>query len=414
MSDKKHDSLKPLSQRVRELPTSGIRRFFDIVAQMKDVISLGVGEPDFVTPWSIREAAIYSLEQGQTTYTSNYGLLELRQQIGSYLNRLYGVHYKPDDEILVTVGVSEGMDLAMRAILDAGDEVIVPEPCYVSYKPCVSLAGGTPVSIPTTHEQAFRVSVDQIAAVATDRTKAILLGYPSNPTGATMPREDMAAIVDYAHRRNWYIISDEIYDRLTYDEEHICVASLPGGYERTITLNGFSKAYAMTGWRIGYACAPAPILHEMMKIHSYTMLCAPITGQKAAIEALRTGESAVRDMVVEYNRRRRFIVSGLNNMGLKCHMPSGAFYAFPSIESTGLLAEEFAEKLLFEERVAVVPGTAFGAGGEKHIRCSYATGMDKLEIALSRMQSFLEKLNSNSGNNHNLLPPKSVKQSLAE
>jgi aminotransferase len=398
MNDKRPDSLKPLSHRVRELPTSGIRRFFDIVAQMKDVVSLGVGEPDFATPWSIREAAIYSLEQGQTNYTSNYGLLDLRQQIGAYLNRLYGVHYQPDEEILVTVGVSEGMDLAMRAILEPGDEVIVPEPCYVSYKPCVLLAGGTPVGIQTTHEQQFQVSLAQIEAAATERTKAILLGYPSNPTGATLPRASMAEIVDYARRRNWYIISDEIYDRLVYDEPHTCVASLPGAWERTIILSGFSKAFAMTGWRIGYACAPAAILHEMMKIHSYTMLCAPITGQKAAIEALKSGESAVQDMVAEYKRRRRFIVDGLNKLGLTCHLPSGAFYAFPSIASTGLLADEFSEKLLFQERVAVVPGTAFGIGGEKHIRCSYATSMEKIETALARMKSFIEKLTPNNNN----------------
>lgn len=398
MSEHSSESLKPLSQRVRDLPTSGIRRFFDIVAQMKDVVSLGVGEPDFATPWAIREAAIYSLEQGQTTYTSNYGLIELRQQIGAYLSRLYHVNYRPEDEILVTVGVSEGMDLAMRAILDPGDEVIVPEPCYVSYKPCVLLAGGKPVGISTTHEQAFQVTLEQIQAAATDRTKAILLGYPCNPTGATLSREAMAEIVDYARHRNWYIVSDEIYDRLTYDESHNCVASFPGAWERTITLNGFSKAYAMTGWRIGYACAPAPILHEMMKIHSYTMLCAPITGQKAAIEALRNGESAVQNMVGEYGRRRRFIVDGLNRLGLVCHLPKGAFYAFPSIESTGLLSEEFAERLLFQERVAVVPGTAFGVGGEKYIRCSYATSMEKIEIALARMESFISKLPST--NNH--------------
>jgi aminotransferase len=392
MNEKRDPSPPPLARRVRELPTSGIRRFFDIVSQMKDVISLGVGEPDFVTPWVIREAAIYSLERGQTSYTSNYGLLELRQQIGAYLYRLYGVHYRPDDEILVTVGVSEAMDLAMRAILDPQDEVLVPEPCYVSYKPCVSLAGGVPVGIPTTFAQGFQISAAQLDSAATPRTKAVLLGYPSNPTGATMPREALIEIVELARQRNWYIVSDEIYDRLTYDQEHTCVASLPGAWARTITLNGFSKSYAMTGWRIGYACAPVAVLHEMMKIHSYTILCAPISGQKAAIEALKSGEGAVQEMVAEYNRRRRLIVDGLNEIGLTCHLPNGAFYAFPSIESTGLTAEEFAERLLFEQQVAVVPGTAFGAGGAHHIRCSYATSTEKIEIALRRMHAFVQKL----------------------
>ncbi len=395
MSNEAHPP-PPLSKIVRDLPVSGIRKFFDVADRMQDVISLSVGEPDFPTPWAIREAAIYSLERGRTSYTSNYGLLELRQYISRHLERWYGVRYRPDDEVLVTVGVSEGMDLAMRVLLDPGDEVLVPEPCYVSYKPCVSLAGGVPVGVPTRAEDHFRVSVAQLEARATPRTKAILLGFPSNPTGATMPREALAEIVAWAKKRNLYIVSDEIYDRLTYDGPHTCVASLPGAWERTITLNGFSKAYAMTGWRIGYAAAPAPILTAMCKIHAYTMLCAPIMGQKAALEALKSGEPAVQDMVSQYNQRRRFIVDGLNKIGLACHMPSGAFYAFPSVESTGLTAEEFAERLLFEEHVAVVPGTAFGAGGEGHIRCSYATGLEKIEIALGRMARFVEKLATES------------------
>ena len=382
----------PLSRIARELPASGIRRFFDIAAQMEDVISLGVGEPDFATPWAVREAAIYSLKQGQTTYTSNYGDLTLRRHIARHLDEMYGVRYRGDDEILITVGVSEGMDLAMRAILDPGDEVIVPEPCYVSYKACVGLAGGVPVGIETRAESKFRVSVAQIEAATTPRTKAILLGYPSNPTGATMPREALQEIVDYARRRNLYVISDEIYDRLTYDGAHTCVAALPGAQERTILLNGFSKAYAMTGWRIGYACAPEPILTAMMKIHSYTMLCAPIMGQKAALEAIKNAEPSVRDMVGQYNQRRRLIVDGLNAIGLDCHMPQGAFYAFPSIQRTGLTAEEFAERLLFEEHVAVVPGPAFGKGGEGHIRCSYATSLEKIHEALRRMGRFVEKV----------------------
>jgi aminotransferase len=387
-----NEATPPLSRLVRELAPSGIRKFFDVAASMQDVISLGVGEPDFVTPWAIREAAINSLKAGQTNYTSTYGDLRLRTAIAKHLHAMYGVGYDPKEEVLVTIGVSEGMDVAMRVLLDPGDEVIVPEPCYVSYKPCVALAGGVPVGVETFASDQFRISVEQIAAAWTPRTKAILLGFPSNPTGATMPREALQEIVDFAVHKNLYLISDEIYDRLTYDGEHTCVASLPGAWERTITLNGFSKAYAMTGWRIGYACAPEPILSAMNKIHNYSILCAPITGQMAALEALKVGESSVVDMVGQYNQRRRLIVEGLNRLGLDCHMPKGAFYAFPSIARTGLTAEEFAEKLLFEERVAVVPGTAFGRGGEKHIRCSYATSLEKIEIALQRMERFIQRL----------------------
>lgn len=392
MSIEPHSTTASLSKIVRDLPVSGIRKFFDVADRMQDVISLSVGEPDFATPWGIREAAIYSIERGRTTYTSNYGLLELRKLITEHLRHWYDVDYRAEDEILVTVGVSEAMDLAMRALLDPGDEVLVPEPCYVSYKPCVALAGGVPVGVPTCGADQFRVSVAQLDALATPRTKAILLGFPSNPTGATMPREALQEIVNYAKRRNLYIISDEIYDRLTYDAPHTCVASLPGAWERTITLNGFSKAYAMTGWRIGYAAAPSAILGAMCKIHAYTMLCAPIMGQKAAVEALKSGEPEVQDMVRQYNQRRRFIVDGLNKIGLACHLPSGAFYAFPDITRTGLTSEEFAERLLFEEHVAVVPGSAFGAGGEGHIRCSYATSLEKIEIALQRMRNFVHKV----------------------
>ena len=382
----------PLSRLVRELPQSGIRRFFDIAAQMEDVISLSIGEPDFQTPWAIREAAIYSLERGQTTYTSNLGILELRERIAGQLQTLYGLRYDPKSEVLVTVGVSEGMDLTMRAILDPGDEVLVPEPCYVSYKPCISLAGGVPVGILTTMENEFRVTAEQLEAALTPRTRAIVLGYPSNPTGAIMPREQLQSIVDFAVRHNLYLVSDEIYDRLTYDGVHVSVASLPGAWERTVLLNGFSKAYAMTGWRLGYVCAPAPILAALLKIHTYTIMCAPATGQKAAIEALKSGEPAVREMVGQYNQRRRLIVDGLNAAGLDCHLPSGAFYAFPSIRRTGLTSEEFAERLLFEEHVAVVPGTAFGLGGEGHIRCSYATSLAKIEEALHKISRFVRSL----------------------
>jgi aminotransferase len=385
-------NLPSLSERVQNIAPSGIRKFFDVAAKMKDVISLGVGEPDFVTPWVVREAAIYSLEKGQTAYTSNYGLLELRQYISVHLARLYSVQYDPASEILVTVGVSEGTDLAMRAILNPGDEVLTPEPCYVSYGPCITLAGGTPIVVNTSEVNRFAPTVAELEAACTASTKAILFGYPSNPTGAVMSRQQLSQIVDLAKRRNLYLVSDEIYDRLTYDGEHCSLASIPGAWERTITLGGFSKAYAMTGWRIGYACAPKAILEAMMKIHSYTMLCAPITAQKAALEALKSGEPMVHDMVQEYNRRRRFIVSGLNALGLTCHLPSGAFYAFPNISSTGLSSDQFAERLLFEERVAVVPGSAFGASGEGYIRCSYATSLEKLELALKRMSNFIEKL----------------------
>lgn len=384
--------LPSLSKIARELPPSGIRKFFDIAAQMQDVISLGVGEPDFVTPWAVREAAIYSLERGQTNYTSNYGLLDLRKLLAENLNSLYGVSYRPEDEILMTVGVSEGMDLAMRSILDPGDEVLVPEPCYVSYKPCVILSGGVPVTVQTTADNNFELSIADLEKAATPKTKAILLGYPSNPTGATLPANKVAQIVQLARRRGWYIVSDEIYARLTYEGEHCCVSALPDAKDITILLNGFSKSYAMTGWRLGYACAPKEILGAMMRIHSYTMLCAPITSQKAAVEALKSAESSVEEMVSEYNRRRRLIVTGLNKIGLSCHLPQGAFYAFPSIASTRLTSEEFAERLLFEERVAVVPGTAFGAGGEDHIRCSYATSIDKIEAALLRIERFVDKL----------------------
>lgn len=386
------NQVKSLSVAATRIPFSGIRKFFDIAARMEDVVSLGVGEPDFTTDWNVREAAIYSLEKGQTTYTSNFGLLELRQSISHHLSERYAVDYNPDTEILVTVGVSEGLDLAIRTVLDPGDEVLIPEPCYVSYNPCVALAGGTPVSVPTNAGQLFRVTAEQLSQKVSAKTKAILIGYPSNPTGATMPRKEMQEIVDFAVKHGLYIISDEIYDRLTYEGEHTCVASLPGAYERTITLNGFSKAYAMTGWRVGYACAPASILSIMMKIHSYTMLCAPITSQKAALEALRDGENAVRDMVRQYQQRRRLIVDRLNQIGLTCHMPQGAFYAFPSVQASGLSSEEFAHRLLMECKVAVVPGTAFGAGGEGHVRCSYATGVDRIEEALRRIAKFMDSL----------------------
>lgn len=387
---------KGLSRTAADVPFSGIRRFFDIAAQMKDVISLGVGEPDFETPWTVRESAIYSLERGKTTYTSNYGLIELRQAIARHLNRLYGIDYDHSNEVLVTVGVSEALDLAMRALLDPGDEVLLPEPCYVSYRPCVSLSGGVPVAVETSAADRFEVTAEKLEEKLTEKTKAILLGYPSNPTGAVLPPERVSEVAEFALEHGLYIVSDEIYDRLVYDCAHTSFASIPGAREITVLLNGFSKSYAMTGWRVGYACAPESILRLMMKIHSYTILCAPITSQFAALEALVEGEIYVLEMVEQYARRRRLIVDGLNSIGLSCHMPAGAFYAFPSIASTGLTSEEFAERLLFEEHVAVVPGTAFGAGGAGHIRCSYATGINLIETALERMERFVKRLSGNS------------------
>ena len=378
-----------ISKRVRDISPSGIRKFFDILASLEGVISLGVGEPDFVTPWHIREAGIYSLEQGYTSYTSNYGLLELREEIARYLNGRYGLVYDPQKEILITVGVSEGLDLAMRAVLDPGDEVIGHQPSYVSYMPCTMLAGGKFVPVPTYVENEFKVSADDIEKRVTPRTKALMLGYPSNPTGGVMDRAGLKKVADVAQQHDLIVVSDEVYERLVYGIEHTCFASLPGMQERTIHLGGFSKAYAMTGWRIGYAAAREEIIEAMMKIHQYTMLCAPIMAQKAAIEALRGGDPQVEEMVAEYDQRRRVIVEGFNSIGLACFEPRGAFYAFPSIKSTGLSSEDFAERLLLEGRVAVVPGDAFGECGEGYVRCCYATSMDEIEEALERMGRFV-------------------------
>ena len=382
---------RPISERVRQLQPSGIRRFFDLLATMQDTISLGVGEPDYATPWHIREAAIYSLEKGDTMYTSNSGMPELRREIAAYLNKNYGLEYDPESQILITVGVSEGLDLAARAIIDPGDEVIMADPSYVSYGPCVSLAGGRPVMVPTSHEDNFEVDPAAIGARVTDATKAVLIGYPANPTGAVMPRQKLEQLAVVANARNLLVISDEIYARVIYGTEHTCFAALPGMQERTILLGGFSKAWAMTGWRIGYAAASAEIIAAMTKIHQYTMLCAPIMGQKAALEALKGGEADIADMVEDYNRRRLVMVEGLNSIGLSCFEPKGAFYAFPSIKSTGLSSEEFAEKLLIEEKVAVVPGEAFGECGQGYVRCCYATQLSDIEEALSRMKRFVDK-----------------------
>jgi aminotransferase len=384
--------MKPISEIVQSTPASGIRRFFDVVSRMPEAISLGVGEPDFATPWRIREAGIYSLERGRTGYTSNYGLPELRMAIAAYLRKHEKLDYNPENQILITVGVSEAMDLAMRALLNPGDEVICPEPCYVSYKPCILFAGGVPVAVPTTMQTGFRVEPDRIRAAITPKTKAILVSYPSNPTGAVATRELLEQIVGIACEHDLYLISDEIYDRLTYEGSHTCLPTLPGAYERTILLNGFSKAYAMTGWRIGYAAGDPVIIEAMMKIHQYTMLCAPVTGQIAALEAISNGYDASQEMIDQYDQRRRVIVKGLNDAGLNCLLPGGAFYAFPSITQTGLTSEQFSERLLFEQKVAVVPGNAFGECGEGHIRCSYATSIDKIEQAVERIARFVNKL----------------------
>ncbi len=378
------------SKCVRELAPSGIRKFFDLVAGMEGVISLGVGEPDYVTPWHIRETAIYSIEKGYTMYTSNSGTPELREEIGRYLERQYRLTYEPLSEVLITVGVSEALDLVMRAILDPGDEVIMADPCYVSYPACVFLAGGRAVRVPTRVENCFELRANEIEPFITEKTKAILLGYPANPTGAVMSRDKMMEIAELAIRHNLVVISDEIYARLVYGFEQASFAGLPGMQYQTVLLGGFSKAYAMTGWRLGYAAGSQEIIAAMTKIHQYTMLCAPIMGQKAALEALKNGEPDIREMVEDYNRRRLLMVKGFNNLGLACFEPKGAFYTFPSIRGTGMTSDEFSEALLKDEKVVVVPGTAFGQQGEGFIRCCYATSMNEIEEALNRIRHFLK------------------------
>ena len=382
---------KLISQKVTSLPPSGIRKFFDLLSSMEDIISLGIGEPDFVTPWHIREAGTYSLEKGYTMYTSNSGIPELRQELASYLELRYGVSYHPEHEILVTTGTSEGLDLALRAIINPGDEVIIPDPCYVAYPADIVLAGGVPIFVPTNEENNFVIKATDIEAKITKRTKAILIGYPANPTGAVMSKKEADAIAELAKKYGLLVISDELYARLVYGAEHICFPSLPGMKECTILIRGFSKSYAMTGWRIGYVAAESRFIQALTKIHQYTMLSAPTIAQIAAIEALKNGESEVVNMVQEYNRRRRFTVKRLNEIGLSCFEPKGAFYAFPSIKATGMNSEEFAEKLLIEEKVAVVPGTAFGPCGEGFVRCCYATSLSNIEEALKRMDIFVRK-----------------------
>ncbi|HWR42400.1 aminotransferase class I/II-fold pyridoxal phosphate-dependent enzyme [Sporomusa sp.] len=380
-----------ISPAVKAVPPSGIRRFFDIAAEMKGVISLGVGEPDFVTPWHIRESCVHGLHKGYTTYTSNYGLLELREEIARTIYNNYNVAYDPRKEALVTVGVSEALDLAIRAILSPGDEVLIPEPCYVSYKACVMLAGGMPVPVPTAIEHEFRVTVEQLEKLVTPRTKALLIGYPNNPTGAIMPKKELEAIAQFAKKYDLIVISDEIYADLTYHGTHTCFASLPDMRDRTILLNGFSKAYAMTGWRIGYALSNPDFIAAMNKIHQYTMLCAPITAQLGAIEALRHGKDKMGKMVAEYNCRRQLMLEGLQSIGVTCFEPKGAFYIFPSIKETGLTSMQFAEELLKAEKVAVVPGDAFGESGEGFIRCSYASSISNLSEALERIGRFVKQ-----------------------
>ncbi len=381
-----------LAPAVRDLPPSGIRKFFDLVAQTKGIISLGVGEPDFVTPWHVRESAIFAIERGLTTYTSNWGLPELREAIAAHWQRWQGITYDPAQEILVTVGVAESIDLAMRAVLSPGDEVLIPEPCFVSYTACTRLAGGVPVTVPTRPEDGFRLDPDELRRRITPRTKAMLIGFPSNPTGAVLSREELLAVARVAEEYDLLVLSDEIYGELTYSGEHVSFASLPGMQARTILLGGFSKANAMTGWRLGYACGPAPILEAMFKIHQYTIMCAPTLSQWAALEALQHGQAEVERMKSEYNRRRLLMVRGFKDIGLPCVEPQGAFYIFPSVAGTGLTDEEFALRLLEEEKVAVVPGRAFGPSGEGCIRCSYAASVEKLTTALERMKQFVQRL----------------------
>ena len=377
---------------VRDIPRSGIREFFDIVQNTQGVISLGVGEPDFVTPWHIREAASYALERGRTTYTSNLGLLKLREAIAAHLAENFGVTYNPRSQILIAVGVSEAMDLAFRAIINPGDEVIYHEPCYVSYSPGIALAYGVPVAVSCRPEDNFAVRAENIEKAITPRTKALVLNFPTNPTGGTMTRAELEKIAALVLRHNLLLITDEIYSELTFEGEHVSIASLPGMLERTIFLHGFSKAYAMTGFRIGYACGPESLVEAMMKIHQYSMLCASIIGQEAALEAIQFGASDTARMRDEYRLRRNFIVKALNEMGLTCHLPRGSFYAFPCIKSTGLTSKEFAVRLLHEEKVAAVPGGAFGPTGEGFMRCCFATSLEQIKVATERMAAFVDRV----------------------
>ena len=382
----------PLNPSVVEIKPSGIRKFFDIVQEMKGAISLGVGEPDFATPWHIREEGIYALEKARTHYTSNAGLVELRNEINTYLMRRYGVSYDPKHEILVTVGGSEAIDLAIRAMVCPGEEVIIPQPCYVSYEPCVILTQGVPVTIPLQEKNEFRLTAQELRDAITEKTKLLVLPFPNNPTGAIMTKEDLEAIAEVCIEKDIYVVSDEIYSELTYGTKHVSVASIPGMRERTILINGFSKGHAMTGWRLGYACGPEEIIQQMTKIHQFAIMCAPTTSQYAAVDALKNGDEDVAMMRDAYDKRRRYVLHELRDMGLTCFEPYGAFYVFPCIKEFGMSSEDFATKLLQEEKVAIVPGTAFGDSGEGFLRISYAYSLENLKEALGRLRRFVTKL----------------------
>lgn len=385
---------KELSQKVLNIKPSGIRKFFDLVSEMDNVISLGVGEPDFDTPWHIRDEGMYALEKGRTFYTSNAGLKDLRTEISNYIKRTQGIEYNENNEIIVTVGGSEAIDIGLRAIVNDGDEVIIPQPSYVSYEPCTILANANPVIINLKAENEFRLKPDELLKAITPKTKVLILPYPNNPTGAIMEKKDLEDIAKIIIDNDIYVMSDEIYSELSYKEKHISIASLPGMKERTILINGFSKSYAMTGWRMGYACAPKEIIKQMTKIHQFAIMCAPTTSQYAAIEALKNGDEDVAVMRQAYNQRRRFLLNAFKEMGIECFEPFGAFYVFPCIKEFGMTSEEFAEKFLAEERVAAIPGTAFGASGEYHLRISYAYSIESLKIAMERMKKFVERLRS--------------------
>ena len=382
----------PLSDKIVNIQPSGIRKFFDIVNEMKDAISLGVGEPDFDTPWRIREEGIYSLERGRTFYTSNAGLKELKEEIANYLERKIHVSYDPSSEIIVTVGGSEGIDIAMRAMLNPGDEVLIPQPSYVSYLPCAVLADGVPVVIPLREKNQFKLTREELEAKITDQTKILVLPFPNNPTGSIMTKEDLEPIAEAVVEHDLFVISDEIYSELTYGRDHVSISSFPGMRERTIVINGFSKGFAMTGWRLGYACGPAPIIEQMLKIHQYAIMCAPTNSQYAAVEGLRNCEDEVQEMRKAYNQRRRYLLHEFQRMGLQCFEPEGAFYMFPSIQEFGMTSEEFATRFLEEEKVAAVPGTAFGDCGEGFLRISYAYSLDDLKVAIGRLENFITKL----------------------
>lgn len=384
-----------LADKVVNIKPSGIRKFFDIVTEMKDAISLGVGEPDFDTPWHIRDEGIYALERGKTFYTSNAGLKDLRKEITNYIARTQGINYNPDNEVIVTVGGSEAIDIGLRAVINEGDEVIIPQPSYVSYEPCAVLAGAKPVIINLKAENEFRLTAEELLEAITPKTKVLILPFPNNPTGAIMEREDLEKIAKVIIEKDILVMSDEIYSALTYKDKHISIASIEGMKERTILINGFSKAYAMTGWRLGYACAPKELIQQMTKIHQFAIMCAPTTSQYAAVEALKNGDSDVEEMRQSYNQRRRFLMDSIKKMGLDCFEPFGAFYIFPCIKEFGMTSEEFATRFLQEEKVAVVPGTAFGECGEGFIRISYAYSLDTLKIAFERLEKFITRLRNN-------------------